>query len=84
MPVSFVEESLAANRCGDDRGYLCGGQDIHEADIAFQKRVRDIYRRQCELDPSFIRVDCSDPQGRMLPPDEIFAKVKALVDALQN
>ena len=84
VPVSFVEASLAANRCGDDRGYLCGGQDIHEADIAFQKRVRDIYRRQCELDPSFIRVDCSDPQGRMLPPDEIFAKVKALVDALQN
>lgn len=82
VPVSFVEASLAANRCGDDRGYLCGRQDIHEADISFQKRVRDIYRRQCELDPTFIRVDCSAPDGSMLPPDEIFAKVKDLVDGL--
>ena len=67
----------------DNRGYLSvieGGQDIHEADIEFQKRVREIYRQQCEIDPKFIRIDCSDDYGQMLPPDEIFAKVKAVVD----
>jgi len=81
VPIEFVESSLKASREGADREYLEGAQDIHEADIEFQKRVRAIYRRQCELDPSFTRVDCSDENGRMLPPDAIFAKVKALVDS---
>lgn len=80
VPISFVREKLCANRKGADRDYLEGGRDIHEADISFQERVRDIYRRQCELDPSFIRVDCSDSEGAMLPPDEIFAKVREIVD----
>lgn len=81
VPISFVESKLKANRAGDDRGYLAGGQDIHEADIEFQKKVRAIYRRQCELDPKFIRIDCSDEYGVMLPPGAIFDKVKAVVDS---
>lgn len=80
VPISFVESKLTADRGGDDRGYLEGGQDIHEADIEFQKRVRAIYSRQCELDPKFIRIDCSDEYGRMLPPGAIFEKVKSVVD----
>ena len=51
VPISFVESKLKADRAGDDRDYLEGAQDIHEADIEFQKRVRAIYRKQCELDP---------------------------------
>lgn len=80
VPISFVEQKLQSNRAGDDRNYLEGAQDIHEADIEFQKRVRSIYRRQCELDSNFIRIDCSDEYGIMMSPDEIFAKVKAVVD----
>lgn len=80
VPIAFVEKSLGKNRNGDDREYLRGEQDIHEADIEFQKRVRNLYRRQAELDPSFIVIDCSDTYGRMLPPDEIFKKVKAVID----
>ncbi len=80
VPIGFVESKLKSQRGGADREYLEGGQDIHEADIEFQKRVRDIYRRQCEIDPKFIRIDCSGPDGQMLPPDEIFAKVKNVVD----
>lgn len=80
VPISFVEESLASNRSGDDRNYLNGQQDIHEADIQFQIKVRDMYRRQAALDPSVIVVDCSDPEGRMLPPDAIFGKVKKVID----
>lgn len=80
VPISFVEQKLQSNRAGDDRDYLEGAQDIHEADIEFQKRVRSIYRRQCELDSNFIRIDCSDEYGIMMSPDEIFAKVKAVVD----
>ena len=84
VPISFVESKLKSQRGGADRDYLEGAQAIHEADIEFQKRVRDIYRQQCEIDPKFIRIDCSDDYGQMLPPDEIFAKVKAVVDEAVN
>ena len=80
VPISFVESKLKSQRNGQDRDYLEGGQDIHEADIEFQKRVRSIYQKQCEIDPKFIRVDCSDEYGQMLPPDKIFAKIQAVVD----
>ena len=81
VPIGFVESKLKSNRGGDDRNYLEGAQDIHEADIEFQKRVRDIYRRQCELDPKFIRIDCSDEYGEMLSPGAIFAKIQDVVDS---
>lgn len=84
VPIAFVESKLKNQRGGEDRDYLEGGQDIHEADIEFQKHVRSIYRQQCEIDPKFIRIDCSDEYGDMLPPDEIFAKVKAVVDTAMN
>ena len=80
VPIGFVEANLKSQREGDDRGYLSGGKDIHEADIAFQKRVRSIYLRQASLDEGFKVVDCSGPEGEMLGPDTIFAKVKAMVD----
>lgn len=80
VPISFVESKLTSNRGGEDRDYLEGGQDIHEADIEFQKRVRSMYQRQCELDPSFIRIDCSDEYGNMLPPNAIFEKIQAVVN----
>ncbi len=82
VPIGFVESKLKSQRGGADRDYLEGGQDIHEADIEFQKRVRAIYRRQCELDPKFIRIDCSDEYGEMLPPGAIFAKIQEVVDAV--
>ena len=84
VPITFVEAKLKSNRCGNDRDYLEGNQDIHEADIQFQVRVRDIYRRQCELDPKFIRIDCSDENGLMLPPGAIFAKIQKVVDDAIN
>ena len=80
VPAGFVEKKLKSARGGDDREYLAGAQDIHEADMAFQRRVREIYLQQCALDPKFIRIDCADENGNMLPPDAIFGKVKAAVD----
>ena len=81
VPIEFVESSLEKNRSGSDREYLNGARDIHEASIAFQRQVREIYVRQASLDPGFIRIDCSDSEGRMLPPDDIFRKVKEQTDA---
>ena len=84
VPIAFVESKLKSQRGGEDRNYLEGAQDIHEADIEFQKKVRAIYRRQCELDPNFIRIDCSDEYGEMLPPGAIFEKVRQTVDMVIN
>ena len=80
IPITFVESRLDSARTGKDREYLHGSQDIHESDIEFQKQVRAIYRQQVALDPDFIRIDCSDEFGEMLPPDGIFAKVKKVID----
>lgn len=80
VPIGFVESNLTSQRQGADRSYLGGSQDIHEADIEFQKRVRETYRRQAALDDRFIPVDCSDEFGYMLPPDRIFERIKVLVD----
>ena len=81
VPISFVESSLNANRKGEDRTYLQGRQDIHEASIEFQKRVRGIYLQQASLDKDFLIIDCSGPEGEMLPPDDIFNKIKSAVDS---
>ena len=80
VPICFVEKNLSSVREGDDRSYLEGSRDIHEADIEFQKRVQAMYRRQAELDPSFIRVDCSDENGAMADADTIFARIREVVD----
>ena len=80
VPVGFVEQKLTSSRSGNGREYLAGGRDIHEADIEFQKKVRGIYLAQCKADPKFLRIDCADARGGMLPPDDIFDKIKAVAD----
>ena len=82
VPIGFVEARLSAQRKGDDREYLGGSRDIHEADIVFQRRVREVYLRQCELDPHFRRIDCAAEDGTMLPPEPIFHKIQTVVDPL--
>lgn len=83
VPISFVDDKLHHSREGDDdRDYLNGKADIHEASIEFQKRVRKVYLAQCARDPHFLRIDCGDAEGRMLPAKEIFAKIAAAADRL--
>lgn len=76
VPLSFVGDRLSAQREGSDREYLHGGQDIHEADMDFQRRVREVYLRLCRRDPSFLRVDCAGEDGRMYPAEEVFNLIK--------
>ncbi len=81
VPVSFVESRLRSERAGEDRKYLQGGSDIHEADIEFQKTVRRIYMEQCATDPNFIRINCAGEDGGILSEGEIFDKIKDLVQS---
>ena len=80
VPIGFVSSKLAEERKGDDREYLQGKSDIHEADMTFQMKVREVYLEQCQKDPSFIRIDCSDSQGNMLPADDIFEKIRKVME----
>ena len=76
-----MRESLSGHRSGSDRQYLEGNEDIHESDLDFQTRVRDMYRAQAEMDPDFITLDCSDEFGAMLPPDDIFEKIRQVYES---
>lgn len=82
VPLSFVDAKLKEERSGEDRAYLQGKSDIHEADIRFQQRVREIYLAQCSQDPTFERIDCAAEDGRMAQPEAIFAKIQSRIDSL--
>jgi len=81
VPFSFTENKLSNARIGDDRSYLNGTRDIHEESLSFQKKVRDIYMRVAQNDDRLALVDCSNKNGAMLSPPEIF---KLLLSILKN
>ena len=72
VPFAFTEKKLSNARTGDDRTYLNGTRDIHEESLVFQKKVRDIYLKVAKSDDRLAVVDCSNSNGVMLAPDEIF------------
>ena len=76
VPFAFTEKKLTEQREGDDRDYLNGKKDIHEASLDLQQRVREVYLSCAENDPDFRVIGCGDPgTGTMLPPDSIFNKI---------
>ena len=77
VPFTFTERKLSELREGDDREYLQGGQDIHEASLALQQAVRSVYLEAAAKDPALRVVDCSDASGAMESPEGIFAKIRA-------
>lgn len=77
VPFAFTERKLSEAREGDDRDYLQGGQDIHEASLQLQQDVRSVYLASAAKDPALRVVDCSDASGAMESPEGIFAKICA-------
>lgn len=77
VPFAFTERKLSEVREGDDRDYLQGGQDIHEASLQLQQDVHSVYLASAAKDPSLRVVDCSDASGAMESPEGIFAKIRA-------
>ena len=77
VQFAFTERKLSEVREGDDRDYLQGGQDIHEASLQLQQDVRSVYLASAAKDPSLRVVDCSDASGAMESPEGIFAKIRA-------
>jgi len=75
VPFKAVKRSLTKEREGEDRDYLKGKQDIHEADLSFQEKVRMEYLTMVENQADFHLISCTDEQGEFLPPDKIHHKI---------
>lgn len=75
VPFEFTVKRLQQGRKGNDRKYLKGQKDIHEHDLEFQKRVRDMYLWLVKEDPDFKLVSCKDENNKILPPESIFKRI---------
>ena len=64
----------------DDREYLKGERDIHEASLDLQRRVREVYRAAAAADDRLRIIDCSDAQGGMDSPNAIFARIRTEIE----
>ncbi len=81
VPLSFSLAKLASGRQGDDRDYLKGKADIHEANTFLQERVREEYLALARQRVGEIgTVDCRSPNGGMADKATIHSRV---VDALR-
>ncbi len=82
VPFSFTERKLSEQREGEDRDYLQGSKDIHEASLTLQQRVREVYLSCAARDEALRVVDCSNAEGAMEHPDGIFARIEELINPL--
>ncbi|MBI5009862.1 MAG: thymidylate kinase, partial [Bacteroidia bacterium] len=80
VPHQFTEKKLSGNRTGNDRSYLNGTRDIHEESLDFQRKVREIYLKIALTDKRLSVIDCGN-NGDMLPPQEIFTRIKTLLES---
>lgn len=80
VPFVFTESKLTGERNGSGREYLKGNRDIHEEDLTFQKKVREMYIWQAESCNDFKIINCSDELGCMLPPETIFLKIMQITN----
>ncbi|MFC2098385.1 dTMP kinase [Bacteroidota bacterium] len=79
VPFHFTTRKLTAERNGNDRDYLNGKPDIHEQDLDFQQKVREVYLELASTDPAVQILDCADNHGDMLSPQDIFDRIKKLL-----
>ena len=79
VPFSFTSSQLQNPREGADRNYLKGAQDIHEVDLTFQSRVREVYLSLGSGHLGLDIIDCTSDNGDMLTPSDIFVKLKKCI-----
>jgi len=86
VPMEVVKKRLESKREGNDRDYLQGKQDIHEADLDFQNRVRDNYLSLVGS-VNYQIIQCATQLGEspnnewlVFPPEELFKFYKKSLD----
>ena len=82
VPFAFTERKLTEVREGEDREYLQGGKDIHEASLDLQRRVREVYLESAALNEDLKVVNCSTEEGGMASPEIIFERIMERVAPL--
>lgn len=82
VPFAFTERKLTETREGDDRSYLQGNKDIHEASLDLQRRVRGVYLDAAAAYDDLKVVDCSSSCGQMECPDAIYERIMEYVAPL--
>lgn len=82
VPFSFTRKKLTEVRSGDDRAYLQGGKDIHEASLELQQRVREVYLEAAAVGSDIEVVDCSVEGDMMASPEVIYERIMAHVRPL--
>lgn len=82
VPFAFTERKLTEVREGEDREYLQGGKDIHEASLDLQRRVREVYLESASLNEDLKVVNCSTEEGGMASPETIFERIMERVAPL--
>jgi len=75
VPFEFTRKKLTENRDGSERNYLKGKKDIHEANLEFQMKVKQMYLWQAENYTNFKIINCKGIDNEMLTPDEIFDNI---------
>ncbi|GHT72233.1 thymidylate kinase [Bacteroidia bacterium] len=81
VPSTFTKATLQQQRTGDERAYLQGKQDIHEASLDFQQQVRKVYLQQASLDPQFHVISCIEEHtNAMASCEKTFEKIKLLLN----
>ena len=79
VPFKFTERKLTAVREGDDRDYLQGGEDIHEASLDLQRAVRQVYLDAATTDEALFVIDCSNGADEMDSPEAIHKRIIATI-----
>ena len=82
VPFAFTQKKLTETREGDDRAYLQGGKDIHEASLDLQRSVREVYLDAAAEGDDIKVVDCSTDEGAMASPEVIFERIMSFVNKL--
>jgi len=75
VPFSFTQSKLTGTRESSERRYLKGQRDIHEDDLDFQLRVRDMYLWQSKTCKDLKVIHCTNDHGDMLAPEFIFSRI---------
>lgn len=82
VPFSFVETNLQNSRLGNDRDYLKGAEDIHEADLSFQQKVFEMYMMMANRpELGLTMIDCRDAKQNMCEP---MITSKRIIDFLKS
>ena len=79
VPYDFTRKQLSVSRTGDDRHYLEGRNDIHEADLEFQRRVRDVYLSLENNDKNYKVLRCYNKEQEIYTPDVIIKEIINLI-----